>query len=31
MHDSELSTELEIGHPPFLRLPDCQHYAVVIG
>ena len=27
----ELSTDLEIGHPPFLRLPDCQHHTVVIG
>ena len=27
----ELSTDLEIGHPPFLRLSDCQHHPVVIG
>ena len=27
----KLSTDLEIGHPPFLRLPDRQHYTVVIG
>ena len=27
----ELSTDLEIGHPPFLRLPDRQHRTVVIG
>jgi hypothetical protein len=27
----ELSTDLEIGHPPFLRLPDRQHHIVVIG
>jgi len=27
----ELSTDLEIGHPPFLRLPDRQHHTVVIG
>lgn len=27
----ELSTDLEIGHPSFLRLPDRQHHTVVIG
>jgi len=27
----ELSTDLEIGHTPFLRLPDRQHRTVVIG
>jgi hypothetical protein len=27
----ELSTDLEIGHPSFLRLPDRQHHIVVIG
>ncbi len=27
----ELSTDFEIGHPPFLRLPDRQHHPVVIG
>jgi cation-transporting ATPase 13A3/4/5 len=30
MCHSELSTDLEIGHPPFLRLPDRQHHTVVI-
>ena len=27
----ELSADFRIGHPPFLRLPDCQHHTVVIG
>ena len=27
----ELSTDLEIGHPPFLRLSNRQHHTVVIG
>jgi hypothetical protein len=31
VHNSELQTNLEIGHPSFLRLPDCQHHIVVIG
>jgi hypothetical protein len=31
MHTSECHTNLETGHPSFLRLPDCQHHTVVIG